>query len=170
MDDESKPEDSEFLWDEDRPPMSPERRAAIGWGAFTRRLEKYLLWLRPQGSFGFEVRADDDPLIALRAPYVQFAEFGPGWIRAEVSSNDFIAPEFWLDEGSEFLMRRMGWQLEAAGNWFLHDWQERADEVSASVVRVLREVFTVPTKHDLGASPEVEVALGITRSRSFLDK
>lgn len=160
--------DDAFNWDLAKP-ASPERRAEVGWRAFTRRLENHLLRLVPDATTRFEVRATDE-LLSMRSPYVQFAQFGPGWIRAEVSSNDFIAPEFWMDEGHEFLMRRMGWQLEPDGNWYLHEWQDRSAEVSVLVVRVLREVFAVPSKHELMASPGVELALGITPSRSFLDK
>lgn len=140
----------------------------LGWRVFSRRLAQYLLWMRDDRTMVLEVGVEEEPLDGA-APYVQFAEFGPGMIRAEVSSNAYLASEHRLDQGREFLLRRMGWQLEPGGNWFLHAEQDGVDDVADLVVRVLREVFAVSSRRDLVASHSVMVALGIVRLRSFLD-
>lgn len=143
------------------------RQEKVGWRVFARRLARYLDWMHGDRTMVLQVAVDEPADGA--APYVQFAELGPGMIRAEVSSNTYLAAEHRLDDGREFLLRRMGWQLESRGNWFIHAEQGRTDEVAELVVRVLREVFAVESRRDLAASHDVMVALGIVRLRGLLD-
>ena len=144
------------------------RQEKVGWRVFARRLARYLDWMHGDRTMVLQVAVDEPADGA--APYVQFAELGPGMIRAEVSSNTYLAAEHRLDDGRQFLLRRMGWQLEPGGNWFIHVEQARTDEVAELVVRVLREVFAVASRRDLVASRDVMVALGIVRLRGFLDE
>jgi hypothetical protein len=78
-------------------------------------------------------------------PYAQFAGFGPGMVRAELSGNAYLAPAYVLtDEWCESL-RTMGWSgnEEDEPNWYVERPVEDARNIAALVVASLRQAFGV---------------------------
>jgi hypothetical protein len=84
------------------------------------------------------------------APYVQFAGFGGGGLRAEVSSNAYLAPEYRLSsEQEDSLEFDAGFSIdrddagEPTDNFFVMTSREDAATVVNDIVFALREVFNV---------------------------
>ncbi len=79
-------------------------------------------------------------------PYAQFAAFGDGrMIRAEVSGNAYLLPQYRLgEEGSDFFAL-VGWSGNDATeqNWYLERPVTGADEIANHVVWALRHHFGV---------------------------
>jgi hypothetical protein len=70
--------------------VSPAIQAGIDWAAFSYSLAHVLRRLRPDSTFSLEMN-DGDEHDAAR--YMQFCAYGPGMLRCEVVSNDFLPPE-----------------------------------------------------------------------------
>jgi hypothetical protein len=83
------------------------------------------------------------------APYVQFAGFEGGGLRAEVSSNAYLAPEYRMSVNAEQFLVDVGFALDAYlgelpdDNFYLMTSRDDAAMVAGDVVRALREVFDV---------------------------
>ena len=79
-------------------------------------------------------------------PYAQFAGFGGGsMIRAELSSNVYLAPAHQLDAESCGSLQLMGWLGgdEPASNWYLERPRGDAALVATMVVGALQAIFGV---------------------------
>lgn len=78
------------------------------------------------------------------APYVQVMADGHG-LRAEVSSDHFLHPRYWLDERQARALAQAGWS--APDETCPNHWREvragRTAEVARALVSVLRDVFGV---------------------------
>jgi hypothetical protein len=112
--------------------------------------------------------ADDD--IDGAAPYVQFAGFGEGsMVRGEVSSNNYLAEPYTLDEDRVARLTALGWHLptvgpgqpegDGSGNFFTDLPLAEADRLAVMAVKALREVFGVAhpaflVADGLGEDPE----------------
>lgn len=104
-------------------------------------------------------------------PYAQFAGFGPGLLRAELSGNAYLAPGYVLtDEWCESL-RSMGWDGndEAEPNWYVERQVEDARNIAALVVAALRLAFGVAhpqflTYRAWGSNADGAAALGLSAS------
>lgn len=79
-------------------------------------------------------------------PYVQFAAFGGGtMLRAEASSNGYLAPAFHLDPASaEVLCLLLGWQGGEDDNFNLHRPVAEAQALAEVTVETLRDYFNIP--------------------------
>jgi hypothetical protein len=146
---------------------------AAAWDDFADSLAAYL------GT----MEADDDHLIVETpqgdeddgaSPYAQFCVAGTGWIRAEVSSNAYLADPFKLtDEQVEDLVDGLGWRLPDdpdEGQNFVLERSVDAAESMASVVReVLEDFFGIPhptlmSAHAWGPAAAGVAVLGIPAS------
>ena len=111
--------------------------------ALTQRLEK----LEDDENIIFELDVPDPDEGA--APYVQFAGFEGGGLRAEVSSNAYLAPEYRMSPAAEQFLVDEGFVLDAylgerpADNFYVMTSRDDAATVAADVVFALREVFDV---------------------------
>lgn len=79
-------------------------------------------------------------------PYAQFAAFGEGqMIRAEVSGDAYLLPQYRLDEDGAAFFALMGWSGndEAEKNWYLERPVAGADEIANHVVWALRYHFGI---------------------------
>ena len=83
------------------------------------------------------------------APYVQFAGFDGGGLRAEMSSNAYLAPEYRMSPAAQQFLVDIGFELDAyegkrpADNFYVMTSREDAAMVAGDVVLALREVFDV---------------------------
>jgi hypothetical protein len=99
-----------------------------------------------------DVSVDDDGPGC--APYVQYCAWGDEAVRAEVSSNVYLAGDVMLDHAGEAALARLGWRApthagdEDAGsgsaNFHLDAGRREGDRVAAMAVAALRDVFGVP--------------------------
>lgn len=102
-------------------------------------------------------------------PYAQFAAFGPGRVRAELSGNAYLAPAYVLtDEWCES-MTSMGWagNDESEPNWYVERPVEDAKNIAALVVASLRLAFGVAhpqllTYRAWGANADEATGLGLS--------
>lgn len=106
------------------------------------------------------------------APYAQFAAFGDGaMVRAEISGDGYLHPQFHLDEvGCGYLMTA-GWSGNDPDdpdtkNWYAERPVAEADDLAEEVVRVLQHHFGVAhpqllTYHAWGPAAEDADMLGI---------
>lgn len=79
-------------------------------------------------------------------PYVQFAAFGEGhMIRAEVSGNAYLLPQYTLDEDGCDFFTMMGWVGNDATekNWYIERPVTGADEIANHVAWALRYHFGI---------------------------
>ena len=102
-------------------------------------------------------------------PYAQFAAFGPGMVRAELSGNAYLAPAYVLtDEWCESLIS-MGWAGNDASepNWYAERPLEEGKNIAALVVASLRLAFGVAhpqllTYRAWGANADAAAELGLS--------
>lgn len=133
----------------DGSPVAPEPEGLDhAWEAFQQRLAGYLA--------GMGDAADDDHLLLEVAghdgrggcsPYAQFASFGDGeMLRAEISGNHYLAPQFRLLEPQLEAMRVLGWDGgdDEEPNWCVHTEAGEVGEMAALVARTLRIEFGLP--------------------------
>lgn len=79
-------------------------------------------------------------------PYAQFAAFGGGrMIRAEVSGNGYLMPQYQLDEAGCEFFTMMGWNGndDAEKNWHIEHPVNGADEIANHVVWAMRYYFGI---------------------------
>ena len=88
------------------------------------------------------------------APYVQFCAWGETLVRAEVSSNEFLAAGVRLDDVSTRAIEGLGWAAPTAGaddpdpgegsaNFFVDLERAQADRLAVMTCRAMRDVFGV---------------------------
>lgn len=117
------------------------------WTAFRDTLANRLEQLGDDENVILELDAPDPDGGA--APYVQVAGFGGGGLRAEVSSNAYLAPEHRLSSEQEELLEDAGFAIdrddagEPEGNFFVMTSREDAATVVTDIEFALREVFDV---------------------------
>ena len=123
-------------------------------------------WRRFQIALADHVVAmDDDDILVVAAevagedgtgcaPYVQFCAWGDDLVRAEVSSNQYLAAEVALGPNAEASLVEMGWEAptheaddepdEGSANFHLDAERREGDRLAAMAVAALRDVFGVP--------------------------
>lgn len=139
--------------DHDGTPASP-GSDELAWADFEQALAAYLSAMDDpddQDHLILETPGDD---VGGAAPYAQFAGCGDGEIlRAELSGNAYLAPQFLLDDRSAAALHALGWRggEENGGdderNWYLVQPLEQAPCVAALVVQALRHTFGLPHPH-----------------------
>ncbi|MDX6301036.1 MAG: hypothetical protein QOF53_2250 [Nocardioidaceae bacterium] len=144
-----------------------DRSTERAWSRFQARLADHL------------AEMDDDDVLVVSAdsavgsdaeasaPYVQFRAWGETMVRAEVSSNAYLADEVRLDEAAVQALEGLGWLAPVAGdddldaapdgdadadpdgdvgsaNFHLDAERAEPDRLAVMTCRVLRDVFGVP--------------------------
>lgn len=138
---------------------------AAAWDDFADSLAAYL------GT----MEADDDHLIVQTpdgaddegaAPYAQFCVAGAGWIRAEVSSNAYLADPFKLtDRQVEMMVESLGWRLpedpDEGRNFVVEKSVEDVETIALLVREVLEDVFGIPHPTLMSAHAWGPAAVGV---------
>lgn len=146
---------------------------AAAWDDFADSLAAYL------GT----MEAEDDHLIVETpqgdeddgaSPYAQFCVVGTGWIRAEVSSNFYLAEPFKLtDEQVEDMVDGLGWRLpddpDQGRNFVLERKVEDVEAMASNIREVLEDFFGIPhptlmSAHAWGPAAAGIAVLGIPAS------
>ncbi len=121
----------------------------LSWERFELRLAAYLsTMVDPQERDHLVLAVPGDGGAGGSAPYVQFAAFGDGQLlRAEVSSNHYLAPAHHLDAQQLREFEGMGWQGfdEAASNYYLELEVADAKRLASIAVVVLGNYFHPPS-------------------------
>lgn len=78
-------------------------------------------------------------------PYAQFAGFGDQMLRAELSSNAYLAPAHALDDDSCGTLQMMGWRGrdESGSNWYVERPVRDAPIIATMVVGALQLIFGI---------------------------
>jgi hypothetical protein len=120
--------------------------------------------------------ADDDHLVVETpdsgpdegaTPYAQFCVAGPGWLRAEVSSNAFLAEPFKLtDDQVELMTEDLGWRLPddpgEGRNFVVEKAVEDADSIAYLVREVFQDFFGIPHPTLMSARAWGPAAAGVS--------
>lgn len=104
--------------------------------------------------------------------YLQFCAYGPGWLRCEVVSNEFLCPTHAHSRREERHLVRMGWNAprrddpQGSPNFWVDVETVWVDFVADMVLRVLRETWRVEDPRELLLSDphDVYVALALPAS------
>jgi hypothetical protein len=125
------------------------------WAAFEVALAGYLATMSDldEGDHLLLEVTDPDPAgVAGCPPYAQFAAFGDGtMIRAEVSGDAHLRPQFRLGDGAPVWFTRMGWAGGASAdadegeerNWYVVAPLDRVDEIARVVMETMRDRFGI---------------------------
>ena len=129
-----------------------DRATEDAWSGFRARLADHVAEMTE----GDVLVVDTDPTDGVRdgaAPYVQFCGWGMSCVRAEVSSNAYLAAAYRLDDEAVRAVMDIGWtapvprrdaEEDAGSDNFVADAERvEADRLAVMSVRVLREVFGV---------------------------
>lgn len=102
-------------------------------------------------------------------PYAQFAAFGPGMVRAELSGNAYLASAYVLTEEWCESLTSMGWagNDESEPNWYVERPVEDAKNIAALVVASLRLAFGIAhpqllTYRAWGCNADAAAELGLS--------
>ncbi len=122
------------------------------WWSFRTRLSRRVQTLEP-GEVVSLVVMDSARKGDGSGGYLQVLATDASWLRGEVSSNDFLAPEHQLDAPRESLLEELGWMPpeprrsrwkgSPAPNFYLDVELADAADLAVMVVRTMREVFGV---------------------------
>ena len=122
--------------------------SVVTWGRFERRLAAYLsTMVDPDQGDHLVLEIPGDSGSTGCAPYMQFAAFGDGeMIRAELSSNRFLAPGHHLSSQQVRELEKLGWcgADEEHPNRYLDRGVTDAALIAATTVVVLRDHFHLP--------------------------
>ena len=130
-----------------------DRNTARAWSRFQARLADHLAEMGDDDMLVIDAEVADDAIDGA-APYVQFAGFGDGsMVRGEVSSNNYLAEPYALDEDRISTLTALGWSMptvgqgqpegEGSGNFYTDLPLTEADRLAVMAVKALREVFGV---------------------------
>lgn len=149
-----------------------DRNTARAWSRFQARLADRIAEMGDDDTLVIDAEVADD-VVDGAAPYVQFAGFGDGrMVRGEVSSNNYLAGPYALDEERTARLTALGWSVptvgpgqpegEGSGNFFTDVPLTEADRLAVMAVKALREVFGVAhpaflVADGLGEDPEAPV-------------
>ena len=149
-----------------------DRNTARAWSRFQARLADHLAEMGDDDTLVIDAEVADDDIDGA-APYVQFAGFGDGsMVRGEVSSNNYLAEPYALDDERVARLTDLGWHTptvgpgqpegEGSGNFFTDLPLTEADRLAVMAVKALREVFGVAhpaflVADGLGEDPEAPV-------------
>jgi hypothetical protein len=139
-------------------------------------------WRRFQVALADHIVAmDDDDILVVEAevaeddgtgcaPYVQFCAWGDDLVRAEVSSNQFLAAEVALGPNAEATLVEMGWEAPTreaddepdggSASFYLDAGRREGDRLAAMAVAALRDVFGVAHPAFLDWPPTEEESPG----------
>jgi hypothetical protein len=122
------------------------------WSSFAHRLADHLAAMDEDDLLVVDVETAVPPSDGA-APYAQFCAWGEESLRAEISSNSYLAPEHRLDDAVAAQLVRLGWHPPSHGktetadggsaNFYLDASRRDADRVAAMAVAALRDVFGV---------------------------
>lgn len=122
------------------------------WKAFTLALADHLTAMRTDDTLTLDWL--DETTVDGFAPWIQFLLWDDEYVRAEVSSNPYLAPRYALDAESENRLCALGWQrpthlpADAPGDgssaFFVDVETRRSDQLAALTVTTLREIWNVP--------------------------
>lgn len=131
-----------------------DRATMRAWSRFQGELADHIVAMEDDDILIVEAEAsvdEDDPGVA---PYVQFCAWGEDLVRAEVSSNEYLAADTMLADAGESAMLDLGWNEPTCGatdeagagsaNYFVDAGRREGDWVAAVAVAALRDVFGVP--------------------------
>lgn len=84
-------------------------------------------------------------------PYVQTLATGENWLHMEASSNEFLAPQWQLDDAAAAILERLGWSppsvVQPGGfqspNYFIDRPVGQGQELAALAVQTFVEAFRV---------------------------
>lgn len=129
-----------------------DRSIARAWSQFQARLADHVVAMTGDDVLIIEVDSSGDH-DASAAPYVQFAAWGEDKIRCEVSSNQYLAERFALDEAAISTLQSLGWSAPShsrdeepdggSANFYLDAGRDAADKLAVMAVQALRGVFGV---------------------------
>lgn len=132
--------------------------ALIDWLRFSAWLAHVLSVLPENESFGLMLESDDDDSGAAR--YVQFCAYGPGMLRCEVVSNEYLAASRQHTTEDLSWLADQGWgepnedDPQGSPNHYLDvavEWSELAADLA---VRVLRDLWGVTKASELSTGEE----------------
>lgn len=131
-----------------------DRMTARAWARFRVDLGDRLAHMVDDDVLVVEVESEVDEDDDGAAPYVQFCGWGGDLVRAEVSSNAYLAEEVLLDAPAERALERLGWLAptyepgheadDGSENFHLDLPRRECDRLAAMAVGALRDVFGVP--------------------------
>ena len=130
--------------------MSPARTTDAEWASFSASLARLLRKTPTDDTFAIELPCDDD---SGAAPYVQFCAYGPGRIRCEVVSNEYLARSRRHSVEDLRWLAHEGWgepgDVNGAGSphHYLDVDVEWAELAADQAVRVLRDLWGVTDLH-----------------------
>ena len=130
-----------------------DRSLARAWSRFQVRLADHLAAMEDDDLLLVEVESTLEEDDAGAAPYVQFCAWGEEMLRAEVSSNHYLAPEHRLETVGEEALGRVGFEAptyapseepdSGSANFHVDVRRNEADRLAVMAVRALRDVFGV---------------------------
>jgi hypothetical protein len=130
-----------------------DRASRRAWQRFQVALADHVVAMEGDDILVVEAEVAEDDGIGC-APYVQFCAWGDDLVRAEVSSNQYLAAEVALGPNAEATLVEMGWEAptheadeepdEGSANFHLDAERREGDRLAAMAVAALRDVFGVP--------------------------
>ncbi|WP_137725695.1 T3SS (YopN, CesT) and YbjN peptide-binding chaperone 1 [Prescottella subtropica] len=122
------------------------------WGTFRDRLADHLSGMSTDDTLVLDWA--DESTVDGFAPWIQFLVWDDEYVRAEVSSNPYLAPRYVLTAAAENRLCDLGWERPTrrpdgdpdggSPAFFVDRKQWDADRVAAMTVTTLREVWSVP--------------------------
>jgi hypothetical protein len=131
-----------------------DRTTTRAWSRFQRELGDHIVAMEDDDITIVEAEATVDEEEPGAAPYAQFCAWGEHLVRAEVSSNEYLAADVMLDDAGEAALLDLGWAAPTYGgdeepdagsaNFHLDAGRREGDRLAAMTVAALRDVFGVP--------------------------
>lgn len=130
-----------------------DRSLARAWSRFQARLADHLAGMEDDDQLLVEAESSVEDDDAGAAPYVQFIAWGEDMLRAEVSSDHYLASEHLLEEAGQEALTGLGFEApthapeepdgSGSANFFIDEHRTEADRLAVMGVRALRDVFGV---------------------------
>lgn len=122
------------------------------WITFQRKLADHLSAMRTDDILILDWI--DETTVDGFTPWIQFLLWDDEYVRAEVSSNAYLAPRYRLDAEAEARLAELGWAYptrlpddepdDGSPAFFIDREQRWADQIAAVTVSTLREIWSVP--------------------------
>jgi len=144
-----------------------DRTTRRAWRRFQERLADHIVGMVDDDVLLVEAESTVDGDAPGAAPYAQLCAWGDDLVRAEISSNAYLAEGHQLDAAAAARVVELGWAEpthgsddepdEGSANFFIDLERRDADRLAAMTVAVLRDVFGVAHPAFL-TSPDMDVA------------